>query len=156
MPPIQRCRTLHWCVAVIFPVSREQRGKGWQEVRHLWGHINKDTTSDLPRLFWSINIFDKKKGDMKKMTTASPRNPPHRIIRGNGDRLTPIQEEGISIKVEDKLMRRKDGELTQEGVATIEENTDLPNRNYRGGCYFFHWLIGWGWLMVAFDCEAVF
>ena len=71
---------------------------------------------------------------MKKMTSTSPRNSPHltKNRQGNRDLLTPIQGEEITIKVEDKSTGRRDSESLYS-VETIEENTDLPNRN----CRFF-------------------
>ena len=36
------------------------------------------------------------------------------------------------IMVEDKLLRRRDSELIEEGVG--KENTNLPNRNYGNLC----------------------
>ena len=66
------------------------------------------------------------------MTTTSLCNSPHQNRQGNGDRLAPMQGEGIAIMVEDKLLRRRDSELIEEDVG--KENTDLPNRNYGNLC----------------------
>ena len=66
------------------------------------------------------------------MTTTSLCTSPHQNRRGNGDRLAPMQGEGMAIMVKDKLLRRRDSELIEEDMG--KENTGLLNRNYGNLC----------------------